>query len=183
MAACKLMADSAGGIPGSTLVTAMARNGTEAGIRISGLGDRWFTAPAPFVKGMYFPGRSADDANRDIGDSAITETCGIGAFAMAAAPAMTQLVGGTVTEAIGMTARMREITVAENRHYTIPHLDFRGTPTGIDVRMVVETGITPLIDTAIAHREPGGGMVGAGITTVPFACFAQALKAFTAEFR
>lgn len=181
MAACKAMADSAAGVAGSTVVTAIARNGVETGIRISALGDRWFTAPAPLVRGMYFPGRTAAEANPDIGDSAITETCGIGAFAMAGAPAITQIVGGTVAEALRFTGRMREITIGENPQYTIPHLNFRGTPTGIDVRKVVETGITPVINTAIAHREPGGGMIGAGVVTVPFACFAAALKAYATQ--
>jgi hypothetical protein len=177
MAACKATMDAAHGIPHSTVVTAMARNGVEVGIRVSGLGDRWFTAPAPAVRGILFPPFTAEDANPDMGDSTITETCGIGAFAMAAAPAMVQLVGGTVADAIGFTKKMREITLTENKAYSIPTLDFAGTPTGIDVRAVVETGIHPKINTGIAHREPGHGIVGAGIAEIPLECFYGALKA------
>lgn len=182
MAACKVAADAGHGVPWSTLVTAIARNGTEAGIRVSGLGDRWFTAPAAQIDGLYFPGFSAEDANPDLGDSAITETCGLGGFALAAAPAMTKLVGGSVADAIGYTAEMRQITLREHPTYTIPHLDFRGTPVGIDVRAVVESGIAPVVDTAIAHREPGGGMIGAGLVRTPLECFTAALEAFAGAY-
>src|SRR5215470_4115385 len=143
MAACKATMDAAHGLAGSTVVTAMTRNGTEFGIRVSGAGDRWFTAPAPKVRGVYFPGYGPDDANPDIGDSAITETAGLGACALAAAPAIVQLVGGTPQLALDTTRDMYEITLAEHETYRIPALDFRGTPVGIDVRRVIETGITP----------------------------------------
>jgi hypothetical protein len=178
MAACKAGMDAAHGVPMSTLVTAMARNGVESGIRVSGLGDRWFTAPAPPIRGLMFPPFTERDANPDMGDSTITETHGIGAFAMAAAPAMVQLVGGTVADAIGFTKTMGDITLAKNKAYSIPALDFQGTPTGIDVRLVVETGIQPRINTGIAHLEPGHGIVGAGITEIPYECFTGALRAF-----
>ncbi len=177
MASCKALLDPAHGIPGSTLVTAMARNGTDFGIRVSGLGDRWFTAPAEIPVGLFFPGFSQEDANPDIGDSTITETAGIGAFAMAAAPAIVQFVGGTPEMALGATQEMYEITVAENPAWTIPVLGFRGTPTGIDIRRVVRTGITPRVNTGIAHREPGIGQVGAGLVRPPMACFEAALEA------
>lgn len=182
MAACKVAADSANGVPWSTLVTAIARNGVETGIRVSGLAGRWFTAPAPLIEGMYFPGFSAADANPDVGDSAITETCGLGAFALAAAPAMAKLVGGSAAEAMAFTREMREITLREHPAYQIPHLDFRGTPVGIDVRRVVETSIAPLMDTAIAHREPGRGMIGAGLVRAPHLCFLEALEAFASDY-
>ena len=68
------------------VVTAMARNGTDFGIQVSGTGDRWFTGPANTPEGLYLGAYGPDDANPDIGDSAITETAGIGGFAMAAAP-------------------------------------------------------------------------------------------------
>ncbi|MEE8561539.1 MAG: DUF1116 domain-containing protein, partial [Gemmatimonadota bacterium] len=155
MAACKAMADAAHGVEGSTIVTAMARNGTDFGIRVSGIGDRWFTAPAGTPKGLYFSGFSSADANPDIGDSTITETAGIGGFAMAAAPAIVAFVSGVPSDATNATLEMYEITVAEHEHFTIPALDFRGTPTGIDIRAVVELGITPRINTGIAHREAG----------------------------
>jgi hypothetical protein len=172
------MIDPAHGIPDCTLVTAFSRNGYEFGIRVSGLGDEWFTAPAPFVKGVYFPGYSEKDANRDIGDSAITETCGLGAFAMAAAPAITQLVGGTPRSATEITLRMYEITETESDVFRIPSLDFRGVPLGVDIRKVVETGLEPEIDTGISHKEAGVGQIGAGLTVAPMLCFAKAVEAF-----
>ena len=180
MAACKLMADAAHGVPGSTLVSTMARNGTDFGIRVSGLGDRWLTAPAARVEGLYFPGYGAADANPDIGDSTITETAGIGAFAMAAAPAIVTFVGGSPEEALAATLEMYEITVAESPHFTIPQLGFRGTPTGIDVRRVVELGITPRVNTGIAHRLPGVGQIGAGLVRPPMEPFVEALRACAA---
>jgi len=178
MAACKAMADAAHGRTGSTLVTAMARNGTDFGIRVSGLGDRWFTAPAQTPDGLYFSGFSAEDANPDIGDSTITETAGIGAFAMAAAPAIVTFVSGTPKDALRATLEMYEITEGEHRHFTIPALEFRGTPTGIDLRKVVELGITPRVNTGIAHREAGVGQVGAGLVRPPMEIFEEALVAF-----
>ncbi|MFC2079449.1 DUF1116 domain-containing protein [Candidatus Bipolaricaulota bacterium] len=177
MPAGKCALDAAANIPGSSLVTVMARNGTDFGIRLSGTGDRWFTAPAPIVDGLYLPGFSADDAAPDIGDSAITETAGYGGFAMAAAPAIVQFVGGTPQMALDTTQRMRGITLAESRAYQIPAMGFRGTPTGIDVLRVAETGIVPAINTGIAHKEPGIGMVGAGLVTPPFSVFAEGAKA------
>jgi len=177
MAAAKATLDAAHGIPGSTLVTALARNGTDFGIRVSGTGRTWFTAPAPQVKGLYFPGYGPEDANPDLGDSAITETAGLGAFALAAAPAIVQFVGGTARLAVETTELMYEITVGEHGAFKIPALDFRGTPIGIDIRKVVETGITPAIDTGIAHREPGVGQIGAGLSWAPLECFTQALDA------
>lgn len=177
MAACKATMDAAHGIEGSTVVTCMARNGTEFGIRVSGLGDRWFTAPAPTPQGLYFPGFGDADVNPDIGDSTITETAGIGAFAMAASPAIVRFVGGTPKEAVAATLEMYEITLAENPAFAIPQLEFRGTPTGIDIRKVVRTGITPRINTGIAHREPGVGQIGAGLVRAPMACFEEAVRA------
>jgi Protein of unknown function (DUF1116) len=180
MAACKATMDAAHGIEGSTLVTAMARNGTEFGIRVSGLGDRWFTGPAEVPRGLYFPGFTADDANPDVGDSTITETAGIGAFAMAAAPAIVTFVSGTARDAMTSTLEMYEITLAENPAFGIPSLDFRGTPTGIDIRKVVRTGILPRINTGIAHRNAGVGQIGAGLVRPPRACFETAVQAMVA---
>lgn len=182
MAACKAMADAAHGVEGSTVVTTMARNGTDFGIRVSGLGDRWFTAPAEIPDGLYFPGFSSADANADIGDSTITETAGIGAFAMAAAPAIVTFVSGTPQDALNATLEMYEITAAEHTHFTIPPLDFRGTPTGIDIRKVVELGITPRVNTGIAHKEAGVGQVGAGLVRPPMAIFEEALVAFAERY-
>jgi hypothetical protein len=182
MAACKAMADAAHGVPGSTLVSTMARNGTEFGIRVSGLGDRWFTAPAQIPDGLFFPNFSRSDANPDIGDSTITETAGIGAFAMAAAPAIVTFVSGTPKDAINATLEMYEITVAEHPSFTIPQLDFRGTPTGIDIRKVVETGITPRVNTGIAHKAAGVGQIGAGLVRPPLQIFEEALVAFAEQY-
>lgn len=182
MAGCKAMADAAHGVEGSSLVTAIARNGTELGIRISGLGERWFTGPAAIPHGLYFTGYSHQDANPDIGDSTITETAGIGGFAMAAAPAIVTFVSGTPRDALDATLEMYEITVAEHPHFTIPALDFRGTPTGIDIARVVELGITPRINTGIAHREAGVGQIGAGLVRPPMAVFEEALVAYAERY-
>lgn len=178
MPACKATLDPAGGIEYSTIVYTMARNGTEFGIRVSGLGDRWFTAPAEVIDGLYFPGYTMDDANPDIGDSVITETTSIGGFSMAAAPAIVQFVGGTPQDAINFSTSMYEITEVENNTYKIPTLNFRGTPTGIDIQKVIETGILPIINTGIAHKDAGVGQVGAGLVRPPMKCFEDALEAY-----
>jgi Protein of unknown function (DUF1116) len=183
MAACKAMLDAAHGVANSTVVTAMARNGVEFGIRVSGLGERWFTAPAPLVNGLYFPGYTIKDAAPDLGDSAITETAGVGGFAMAAAPAIVKFVGGTAQDALANTLSMTHITLKRNGAFTLPALDFAGTPACIDARRVVDTGILPVINTGIAHKEPGVGQIGAGVTRAPLACFSQAVAALSAEVR
>ena len=179
MAAAKATMDPAMHIPGCTLVTAMARNGTEFGVRVSALGERWFTAPVEMPRGLYFPGFSAADANPDMGDSAIVETFGLGAFAMVASPAVAQFVGiGGLTEARRYTAEMLEITIGRSPYMLLPTLDGLGVPSGIDIRRVVETGLLPWINTGIAHRQAGIGQIGAGIVQAPLACFVQALEAF-----
>jgi hypothetical protein len=183
MAACKAMTDAAHGVEGSTIVTTMARNGTDFGIRVSGLGEKqWFTAPAEIPVGLFFSGFSQDDANPDIGDSAITETAGIGGFAMATAPAIVTFVGGTPKDAVNATLEMYEITFGESGLFTMPSLDFRGTPTGIDLRKVVELGITPRINTGIAHKNAGVGQVGAGLVRPPLKIFEDALVAFAEKY-
>jgi hypothetical protein len=183
MAACKAMTDAAHGIEGSTIVTAMARNGTDFGIRVSGLGEKqWFAAPAEIPVGLFFSGFTQEDANPDIGDSAITETAGIGGFAMATAPAIVTFVGGTPKDAMNATLEMYEITFSESKFFTMPSLDFRGTPTGIDLRKVVELGITPRINTGIAHKNAGVGQVGAGLARPPLRIFEDALVAFAEKY-
>lgn len=182
MAACKAMCDAAHGVEGSTIVSTMARNGTDFGIRVSGLGDRWFTGPSQVPDGLYFPGFSLADANPDIGDSTITETAGIGGFAMAAAPAIVTFVSGKPSDAINATMEMYEITFTEHKTFTIPALDFRGTPTGVDLRKVVEVGITPRINTGIAHKNAGVGQVGAGLVRPPMQIFEEALVAFAEQY-
>ena len=177
MAACKSMLDAAHGVPGSSLVTVMARNGVDFGIRVSGLGQRWFTTPAPVVNGLYFAGYSMADAAPDLGDSAITETAGLGGFAMAAAPAIVKFVGGSAQDALANTLLMTHITLKRNGAFTLPALDFAGTPCGIDARRVVDTGILPIINTGIAHKASGVGQIGAGVTHAPLACFTQAVAA------
>ena len=176
MAACKAMLDAAHGVPGSSMVTVMSRNGVEFGIRLSGTGDTWFTAPAPEVIGLYFSGFTAADAARDMGDSAITETAGIGGFAMGTAPAIVQFVGGDPQTAIAYTREMGHITLGSSASFTLPPLNFQGSPSGIDARKVVDTGIQPVINTGIAHRDAGVGQVGAGVTRAPLACFVQAVE-------
>jgi hypothetical protein len=182
MAACKAGLDGAAGIEGSTVVTAMSRNGVDFGIRLSGTGSTWFTAPVGVPDGLYFPGYGPDDANPDLGDSAITETFGIGGFAMAAAPAIVRFVGGTAADAIALTRLMERITLAKNSAYGLPSLGFSGTPTAIDARRVVETQIAPVINTGIAHREAGVGQIGAGIARAPLACFELAVRAVARGF-
>lgn len=181
MAACKCMLDAAHGVPHSSLVTAMARNGVEFGIRVSGLGKRWFRTESPFVDGLFFPGYGPDDAARDLGDSAITETAGLGGFAMAAAPAIVQFVGGTVADARLNSRRMTHITLGRNPAFTLPMLNFAPTAAGIDVRKVVDTSILPVINTGIAHKQAGIGQIGAGLTHAPLACFTQALAALAED--
>ncbi len=182
MAACKSMTAAGHNVDGSTIVTIMARNGTDWGIKVSGLGDRWFTAPSPIVKSLYFPGFSEKDACRDIGDSVITETAGIGGFAMATAPALVTFIGGAPRDAINTTLDMYEITYAEHKQFTIPFLDFRGTPTGVDIRKVVEKQIAPRVNTGVAHKDPGVGQVGAGVASAPMSLFEDALVAFAEKY-
>jgi hypothetical protein len=182
MAACKAMADAGHGIEGSTIVSTMARNGTDFGIRVSGLGEQWFTGPVANPVGLYFPGFTAEDGSGDIGDSTITETAGIGAFAMAAAPAIITFVSGTPKDAVNTTLEMYEINYTEHKYFSIPSLDFRGTPTGIDIRKVIETGITPRLNTGIAHKEAGVGQIGAGLVRPPMEIFEAALVAFAEKY-
>lgn len=178
MPAAKATMDPVGKVKHSTVVYTMARNGTDFGIRVAALGDRWFTAPAEIIDGLYFPGYSMDDANPDIGDSCITETMGIGGFAMATAPAIVQFVGGTPQDAVNFTTSMYEITLEESASYKLPPMNFRGSPTGIDIRLVVETQIRPVINTGIAHKKAGVGQVGAGVVHPPMKCFEDALEAY-----
>jgi len=181
MGAAKLIADAGRDVEDSTIVTAMARNGTDFGIRVSGLGDRWFTAPSPVASGLFLSGYGPADAGADMGDSAITETAGLGGMVLQGAPAINEMLGVTASEAWEAAAEMTQITTALHPTWTLPALDFRGAPIGIDIRKVVDTGILPLIDTAIAHREPGHAIIGAGLTRPPMECFAKALRAFADE--
>ncbi|HEX6148626.1 DUF1116 domain-containing protein [Nocardioides sp.] len=183
MPACKLALDAGRDIPGSTMVVAMARNGTDFGIQVSGTGDEWFTGPAQLADGLFLGDFGPDDANPDIGDSAITETAGIGGFAMATAPAIVRFVGGTVPDALATTRRMGEITLAANPRWSVPVLDFTGVPTGIDVTRVCRTGILPQINTGMAGKQAGVGQVGAGLVTPPAEIFPKALARLAALAR
>ena len=183
MAACKAITKAAHGIQYSTLVTVMARNGTNFGIKVSGLGNDWFVGEANMIKGLYFPGYGPEDANPDIGDSAITETAGIGAFALAGSPAILALIGGSAEDAIKYTYEMRKITNSLNETFTLPIINFQGTATGIDIRKVMRTGITPVIDTAIAHKQAGGGYIGAGLVRAPLEPFKNALHAYGKRYK
>lgn len=182
MAAGKAIADPARNIEYSTIVTAMCRNGTEFGIRVSGLGDEWFTAPSPKVEGLYLPGYKDEDAGRDMGDSAITETVGWGGFVLAGATGILALVGGTPEQALTYSREMRQITTTLSTNYRMPIFGFEGAPLGIDIRKVVQTGILPIIDTAIAHQEPGHPIIGAGLTRPPMECFKKALARFGEKY-
>jgi len=181
MPAAKACLDAARDRAYSSIVIAMARNGTDFGVQLSGTGNRWFTGESPVPDALFFPGFTKADANPDIGDSAITETLGLGGFAIAAAPAIAQFVGGTAQDAIRYTLEMYTITAGENKAFQIPSLNFRGTPTGIDVRKVVENNITPFIDTGVAHREPGIGQVGAGVLSAPMEPFRKAFEGLAEE--
>jgi hypothetical protein len=176
MASAKATADAASGVEHSTIVTTLARNGTEFGLRTSGTGDRWFTAPSSEINGLYIPGYTPADANPDMGDSTITETIGLGGFALAGAPAVTNWAGCTADDAVRATLAMYDITWAESTNYRIPALGYRGAPLGIDCRKVVETGILPACDTGIAHREPGVGHIGGGTVRPPIAPFVAVLE-------
>jgi Protein of unknown function (DUF1116) len=177
MTACKSMLDAAANVPFSSMVTVMARNGVNFGIRLSGTGDQWFQAKANPVEGLFFPGYGVDDAAADLGDSAITETAGVGGFAMASSPAIVKFVGGTPADAIGHSRRMQSITLGGNPAFTLPSLNFAPTAAGIDARKVVDRGILPIINTGIAHKQAGVGQIGAGITTAPMPCFIEAIRA------
>lgn len=179
MAMSKALTDPARDIAFSSVVTAMCRNGTDFGIRVSGTGDQWFTAPVEMPVGLYFPGFTEADANPDMGDSAIVETIGLGGFAMGAAPAVVGFIGaGQASEAAVFTRNMSEIAIVSHPEWTIPSMDYAGVPTGIDIRLIAETGIAPTINTGIAHREPGVGQVGAGVVKAPLKCFEDAMAAF-----
>jgi hypothetical protein len=182
MAAGKASADPAKGIEYGTVVVAMARNGTEFGIRVSGTGEEWFTAPSPRVNGLYLPGYSVEDAGLDMGDSAITETVGWGGFVLAGATGILAFVGGTPEEALAYSREMRQITVTTSTNYRMPIMGFEGAPVGIDIRKVVQTGIAPIIDTAIAHKNPGYPIIGAGLLRAPLECFQKALRAFGQKY-
>ncbi len=182
MAACKVSLDAARNILHSSIAVVMARNGTDFGVQLAGTGDRWFIGPAPVPDALFFAGFSKDDANPDIGDSAITETGGLGGFAIASAPAIVGFVGGKAADAVNYTLQMYEITAAESEAYQIPYLNFRGTPTGIDVIKVVENGITPFIDTGVAHKKAGIGQVGAGVLSAPLEPFIKAYEGLSETF-
>lgn len=177
MPACKCVLDAARNIPNSSIAVVMARNGTEFGVQLSGTGNKWFTGNALVPDALYFPGYTKDDANPDIGDSAITETGGLGGFAIAAAPAIVQFVGGNAADALLYTESMYEICFGESVKYQIPALDFRGTPLGIDVVKVIENNLVPVIDTGVAHKNPGVGQVGAGVVKAPAEPFIKAYHA------
>ncbi|MBU1290739.1 DUF1116 domain-containing protein [bacterium] len=183
MASCKASLDPARNIEGSTLVTVMSRNGTDWGIQVSGLGDEWFIAESPIPDVLLFPGFKKEDVGRDIGDSSIMETAGLGGLAIAAAPAIIKFVGGNVKLAVSKNLAMYEITIGENNVYQIPYFDFRGTPTGIDIRKVVEKNLAPFIDTGVAHKDPGVGQVGAGLLDAPMEVFKKAVVAFAKKYK
>lgn len=180
MPAAKVAADAASGVEGSTIVTTMARNGTEFGVRVSGTGDRWFTGPSELPEGCFLPGYTPEDANHDMGDSTITETIGLGCMTIAGAPGIGLYVGTSAEDAMRITLAMYDITWAESANYRVPSLGFRGTPLGIDVRRVVETGLRPVLDTGIAHREAGVGVIGGGMSRPPMEPFAEALRVLAA---
>lgn len=183
MGACKVMMDAAKGIKYSTIVTAMARNGVDYGIKVSALGDRWFTGPVSRIRGfIFFPGLTVDDGAPDIGDSAISESRGFGATALPASPTQARLFGGGLEEAVRHTRSMQRVSIAEDPLYRIPYMDFMGVPVGIDIRKVVETNTTVRVDTGIAHMNGAHGIIGTGIADAPMEAFKKALVAFATEY-
>jgi len=176
MAASKAAADAARDVEGSSVVTAMTFSCQEFAIRVSGLGDEWFRGELPTIEAKLFDGHTADEIEFMGGESIINETVGLGGFAQAAAFPLQDFQGGSPDEMVANTLAMYEITVAEHPVYRIPALSFRGTPTGIDVRKVVQTGVRPIMDVGVAGRE--GGQIGAGLMRAPIACFAAAAQAF-----
>lgn len=181
MVASKCIMDAAHGVPHSSIVTAIARNGVTTAIRVSGLGSQWFEAPSDTPVGLFFPGFRQEDANADLGDSAICETAGYGGLSLAASPALVQLVGGTVAQAMAYSREMYNVTWTRNPTMSLPTLEFAPAPAGIDVRKVVDTGIRPVLTTGIAHRQAGIGQIGAGIVRNPMACYTQAVLALAAR--
>jgi hypothetical protein len=182
MGGCKVMMDAGRGIRSSTVVTAMARNGVDFGIRVSALGDRWFTGPAGEIKGFIFPGFKPSDGAPDIGDSAISESRGLGGTALSASPSQARLFGGALQEAVQHTRAMRRVSIMEDPLFRIPYMDFVGVPVGIDIRKVVETNTVVRIDTGIAHEDGGHGIIGTGIADAPMEAFKKAITAFAAEY-
>ncbi|MGH3238487.1 MAG: DUF1116 domain-containing protein, partial [Streptosporangiaceae bacterium] len=177
MAAAKTLTDWAAGVPGSSIVTGMARNGTTFGIRLAATGDRWFLAPAPPVSdALYNPGFGPADGAPDIGDSAVLELIGLGGAAAAASPAVAAFLGGGMAGAVAATEAMDRICAGRSTRFKLPFLDFRGSALGVDLRKVVETGVTPSINTGILHRSAGTGQVGAGVAHAPLECFEEALS-------
>lgn len=184
MPSAKTSLDSVNNIKYSSVVSVMSRNGVNFGMKLSGLGhDKWFQGPAEPIEGLLFAGYTKDDCCADLGDSAITETYGIGWFAMAAAPAIVSFVGGTVKDAINFSNSMHTITAGESAMYNIPTLNFKPTALGINIMAVIETGIRPVINTGITHKEPGIGQVGAGITHPPMSVFEDIIIEFAKEFK
>lgn len=179
MACGKAVMDDARQITCGTVVTAMCRNGENFGVRIAGMGDEWFTAPVNTPQGLYFTGYCAGDASPDLGDSAITETFGVGGMAMIAAPAVTRFVGaGGFEDALATSNEMMEIVISRNPNFIVPTWNFSGICLGIDARKVVEKEITPVINTGIAHKVAGFGQIGAGTVHPPIECFRKAVMAY-----
>ena len=182
MGACKVMMDSARGIKYSTIVTAMTRNGVDFGIKVSGLGDKWFLGPAEKIRGFMFPGYRVEESELDIGDSAISETRGLGGTALSASPSQARLLGEDFQEAVNHTKAMKAVSIGEDPLFRIPYMNFTGVPVGIDIRKVVATGTVPKIDTGMAHKQGDHGIIGTGITEAPMIVFKRSLAAFAKEY-
>jgi len=182
LAASRLALDAGHGVEGSSLVTAVGANGRDCGIKVSGLGDEWFTAPAEVPEGVFLEGFGPADAGPGCGDSLAVECAGLGATVLSAAPALWPLVGADEARARRIFEETELIALGEHPHYRVPVLGDRGAPTGIDLLRVVETGIRPVIDIVMVHREPGRGLIGFGLTSPPMSCFEQAAQAFRARY-
>ncbi len=178
MAAAKVTTAWASEVPDSSAVVTMARNGTTFGVQVTGAGDGWFTASAPPVEhAMYYSGYGPESSAPDIGDSAVLELIGLGGPAAAGAPAVAAFVGGTMADARAVTEEMAHIALGRSSRFTLPVLDYAGTPVGVDVRKVIELQIAPAINTGILHKSDGSGQVGAGVAVAPMSVFRDALLA------
>lgn len=179
MAAAKASADAMI-VPGSTLVSAMGFSCRGFAIKLAGTGDTWFEGPPPIHQGKLFAGHTEDEITWMGGESPITETVGLGGFAQACALSLQEYQGGSPEAMIERNREMYTITHGENGSYRIPQFGFRGTPTGIDARKVLDTGVLPVMDVGLAGRD--GGQIGAGVIRAPRECFVDALAEHDRRF-
>lgn len=175
IAAAKAIAREAHNVPGSPIVTCVAANGIRIGIQVSGCGDEWFVTDSPLGNTKISDGYTIDDAQPALGDSFITEVVGLGACALSAAPAISSFLGTSQSDSENIVETMRRVCAGTSSRFVIPSGGYVGTPLGIDVSKVVSAATSPIVEYGLAHKRPGIGQIGAGLTEVPMAPFEQAL--------